>query len=166
MRLAVTTLGLASALIALPLVSAQPLIDLTEKSIELPFGEKNWDLSPMKADPVNLVKVSASQVSVRAEDPVTKERFSTEVKSVRFLLEFTRDLTVRDTDWTGVRPEPPFRFEFLDADGVTLRIVPGTYEGTPIGLKGRRVRVVLRMPEESVMGRTRKVVVAAKPYAF
>ncbi len=161
MRHVIAALCLASVL---PLVFAQPDVTIGEKPIELPFGEKNWDMSALNADPVKLVKVNANQLSVRAEDPTTKEKFSTEVKYVKFLLEFTRDLTVRDIEWTGVQPQPPFRFELHDADGVAIRTLQATYEGSLVGRKGRRVWVVLRMPEESVQRRTKKVLVDFKPY--
>jgi hypothetical protein len=164
MRHAIAVVCLASALAALPFVSAQPGFTAGEKPIDLPFGEKGWDMSAMNAEPVKLVRTSATQISVRAEDPETKAKFSTEVKYVRFLLEFTRDLTVRDIDWTGVQPQPPFRFEFQDADGVTQRIVPATYEGALVGRKGRRVWVVVKIPEESLERRTKKVVIDLKPY--
>jgi hypothetical protein len=81
---------------------------------------------------------------------------------VHIVLEFERDLTIRDTDWTGVQPKPPFRFDFLDKDGVTLSTQLGTYDGVFVGRRGRRVRVVLMMPPEVVMARTKKVLVDSK----
>jgi hypothetical protein len=144
-RLAAAVLFLGTAFVALPSVAAQPApVDTSA----LPVGKDAWDLRPLSGDPVKLVKVA----------------YDEKAKEARFVLEFTRDLTVRDIDWSGVRAQPPFRFQFEDADGVTLSSPLPTYEGVLVGLKGRRLRIVLKMPEPYVMDRTRKVVVDFKPY--
>jgi hypothetical protein len=167
-RLAAAVLVLGSACAALPLANAQPDVEVVkETTIDLPLKRDNWDLRQLDRDPVKLEKYTAIKRSIRLPsllpNPEKPER-PIEQTSVDFILEFVRDLTVRDTDWTGVRPEPPYRFDFLDADGVTLASQTARYEGIPIGRKGRRVRVVLTLPPEGVMSRAKKVVVEPRRY--
>jgi len=133
-RLSATILLLAFAFVGLPLVSAQPKGEAApaiDTSI-FPYAKGNWDLKALDGDPVKLVSINY----------VARPR----LRQAEFVLEFTRDLTVRDTDWSGVRPEPPFRFDFEDKDGVTVLSLRPTYAGVPIMLKGRRVRVVVSFP--------------------
>lgn len=188
-RLTAAVLFLAVAFVSPPLASAQPLgVIVKEEAIELPFGKANWDMRRLEEDPVKLVKVSAVKVQVAVVDPGSGRLSLREVTLVNFLLEFQRDLTVRDPDWTGPRPQPPFRFQFEDAEGVTLasesaeyggavvgakgrladlpapRALGAEYGGVPVGVKGRRVRVVLDLPEARVVARTKKVVIDHKPY--
>jgi hypothetical protein len=170
-RLAAAVFVLGSVCVALPLASAQPEFEVVKESVvELPLGKGNWDMRPFDRDPIKLVKFTAVKRQVRIPplllDPAKPEKPAKPIEqtSVEFILEFTRDLTVRDTDWTGVRPEPPFRFDFLDKDGVTLATQTAKYEGIPFARKGRRVRIVLAMPPEGVMGRTDKVLVEPKRY--
>ena len=71
---------------------------------------------------------------------------------------------MRDTDYRGFQPVPPFQFDFRDENGVALRLLPATYEGSLVGLEGLRLWVVLKLPEGRLMQRTAKVVVDPKPY--
>jgi hypothetical protein len=171
-RLAAAMLAFGSVCVALPLASAQPDVEVVKEStVELPLGKSKWDMSQLDRDPVKLVKYSATQRQIRIPPPFVdpekpeKPAKPVEQTSVEFILEFTRDLTVRDTDWTGVRPEPPFRFDFLDKDGVTITTQTAKYEGIPLGRKGRRVRIALLLPPERVMSRITKVLVEPKRYA-
>ena len=116
--------------LALPFVSAQPAEAPAIDTKTFPFAKGNWDLSALDHDPVKLVMASYDRT----------------FNQVQLVLEFTRDLTVRDIDWTGVRPEPPFRFNFEDKDGVTLLSLRGIYLGEPVMRKGRRVRVAVQFP--------------------
>ncbi len=167
-RLAAVVLVLGSACAALPFASAQPEAEVVkEDTVNLPLGKDHWSLQSFDRDPVKLVKYTAVKRTVRVPPVVTdperpgKPQEQT-ITSVDFILEFTRDVTVRDTAWTGVRPEPPFRFDFLDKDGVTLVSQPARYEGLPVGRMGRRVRVVLALPPERVLSRTERVLVEPK----
>jgi hypothetical protein len=146
-RLTAGVLVFVSALVLLTLLSPARA-GAQQKESDIPLGRAAWEMKGLDRDPVKLVKVSY--------DPDTKE--------VKWLLEFTRDLTVRDTDWAGVNPRPPFWFRFQDADGVTLASASAAYDGQLVGRFGRRVRVVLKLPEEEVMRRTKKVAIDPRPY--
>ena len=164
-RLPAAGLALAAALVALPIASAQPELEVVkEETVKLPLGLENWDIRQMQLDPVKVVKTDAVKRRLRPLDPEAKPEDFQEQTSAVFILEFVRDLTVRDTDWTGVRLDPPYRFDFLDADGVTLASQTARYDGIPIGRKGRRVRVVLALPPEGVMRRADRVLVEPKRY--
>jgi hypothetical protein len=139
-RLAGTVLVFALALVSLPLARAQP------GAGDLPGGKNSWDLRALDSDPVKLVKVEAAP----------------DGKVVRFILEFQRDLTVRDTDWHGPSPRPPYWFRFQDADGTTMRSEIAEYGSELVGQQGRRVRIVLTLPP--AWARTRKVIVDPRPY--
>src|SRR5437868_2243773 len=120
LRLAAAVL-LGSAFVTLPFASAETAPPpTTVDTSKLPRGKDAWDIRRMDEEPVKLVKVT----------------YDRDANEARFVLEFTRDLYVRDTDWGGVRPEPPFRFDFEDEDGVTLVSLAARYDGVPIGLKG------------------------------
>jgi hypothetical protein len=149
-RLAVALLLFASAFLVLPVVDAraQPADGAEPEISNLPLGKGAWDLHALDDDPVKLVKASYD-----------KER-----KVVRFLLEFRRDLTVRDTDWRGVAVRPPFWFRFEDADGVTLLSGEAEFGGQLVGLQGRRVRLILPWPDGPVGALAKKVVVDPRPY--
>ena len=150
LRLAVALLLFASASFVLPAMGARAwAADGAEPDISnLPLGRGAWDLHALDDDPVKLVKASYD-----------KER-----KVVRFLLEFRRDLTVRDTDWRGVAVRPPFWFRFEDADGVTLLSGEAEFGGQLVGLQGRRVRLILPWPDGPVGALAKKVVVDPRPY--
>jgi hypothetical protein len=140
LRLVAAIVAFASILLILPLALAQRhVIGGRDEAIELPFGRENWDLSLLDQDPVKLVKVSA--VKVRLQDSTHEVRF------VKFLLEFQRDLTVRDTDWGGIRPQVPFLFRFEDNNGVTIASENASYDGLFVGLQGRRVQMILPLPD-------------------
>jgi hypothetical protein len=164
-RLPAAGLALAAALVALPIASAQPELEVVkEETVKLPLGLENWDIRQMQLDPVKVVKTDAVKRRLRPLDPEAKPEDFQEQTSAVFILEFVRDLTVRDTDWTGVRPEPPFRFEFEDKDGVTIWSQAPRYEGIPIGRKGRKVRVLVPMPPAGVLARSKKVMVDPRRY--
>jgi hypothetical protein len=188
-RLAVAVLIAGSACVALPAALAQPDVEVVKEStIELPLGTKNWDMRQLDREPVRMVSYTAVKRQVKVPSPLppsersdkpekpekpekpgkpeelNKPAATIEQTVVAFVLEFERDLTIRDTDWTGVRPEPPYRFDFLDKDGVTLASELARYEGIPVGRKGRRVRVVLTLPAERLMSRVARVVVEPKRY--
>jgi hypothetical protein len=171
LRLAAAVFVVGSVCVALPLASAQPEGEvIKETDVELPKGQRNWDMRQLDHDPVKLVRYSAVKRLIRIPpvvvDPEKPEKPGKPIEqtTVDFILEFTRDLTVRDTDWTGVRPEPPFRFDLLDKDGVTLTSLTAKYEGIPFGRKGRRVRVALTLPPEGMMSRIERVIVEPKRY--
>src|SRR5262245_44486737 len=116
------------AFVLLPLASAQPAGDGAEADVaNLPLGKDAWDLRALNDEPVKLVKAT----------------YDADRRVVRIILEFQRDLTVRDTDWRGFAVRPPFWFRFQDADGATMRSEGAEFGSELIGLKGRRVRVVL-----------------------
>ncbi len=127
------------------LASAQPA-GADSATIDLPGGKNTWDLRALDTDPVKLVKADASP----------------DGKVVRFILEFQRDLTVRDTDWRGPTPRPPYWFRFQDADGTTIHSEMAEYASELVGLQGRRVRIVLIVPP--AWARTKKVIVDPRPY--
>ena len=164
-RLTTAVLLFASAFIVLPLVSAEAPKPTEFDTTIFPYAKGNWDLKAMDADPVKLVKINY------IDRP--------KLKQAEFVLEFTRDLTVRDTDWSGVRPEPPFRFNFEDKDGVTILSLRPVYVGDPIMAKGRRVRIAVQFPAPPpppdmlteldrqrlfYLTQAKKVVVDLKPY--
>ncbi len=140
-RLAAVLLVLAAPFTLLPSVRADDTADL-------PLGNDAWDLRQMDQDPVKLVKHSY--------DPDTKE--------ARFIIEFQRDLTVRDIDWTGVRARPPYWFRFENADRVAITSVIPEYDSVLIGQRGRRVQFTLKLPDKKTMDQIKKVVVDHRPY--
>ncbi|HKI33845.1 MAG TPA: hypothetical protein VKA46_18475 [Gemmataceae bacterium] len=144
LRLVVAILVLASALLAFPAALAQRhVVGGRDEAIDLPFGKDNWDMRELEQDPVKLVKVTAVKVRLSEGDR--------DVRFVKFVLEFQRDLTVRDTEWGGVRPQPPFLFRFQDENGVTLASETGSYDSVFVGLQGRRVQMVLPLPDSPVV---------------
>src|SRR5262245_52519989 len=148
-RLAVAVLVVASAFVFLPLAPAQPAGDDARPDIgDLPLGKGAWDLRTLDDDPVRLVKAT----------------YDGDRRAVRIILELTRDLTIRDTDWRGVAVRPPFWFRFQDADGVTLRSESAEFGSELVGLKGRRVRIVLPWQPGLLTALTKKVVVDHRPY--
>jgi hypothetical protein len=148
-RLAASVLVVASAFVLLPLVSAQPAGEVAKPDIgQLPLGKDAWDLRALDADPVELVKAS----------------YDADRRVVRIILQFRRDLTVRDTDWRGVTVRPPFWFRFQDADGTTLRSEGAEFGSELVGLQGRRVRLVVPWPTGVLPALTKKVIVDPRPY--
>ncbi len=147
-RLAAIVLVVASALVLLPLVSAQPAGRARPDIGELPLGKDAWDLRALDADPVELVKAT----------------YDPDRRVVRIILQFRRDLTVRDTDWRGVTARPPFWFRFQDADGTTLRSEGAEFGSELVGLEGRRVRLVVPWPAGVLPALTKKVIVDPRPY--
>ena len=147
-RLAAAILIVGSAFV-LPLASAQPAVDGPEADVaNLPLGKDAWDLRALDADPVKLVKAT----------------YDPDRRVVRIVLELRRDLTVRDIDWRGLSIRPPYWFRFQDADGVTMRSESAEFGSELIGLKGRRVRIVLPWPPGLLAALTKKVVVDHRPY--
>jgi hypothetical protein len=171
-RLSAAGLALAAALVILPIASAQLEEDVVQQdTVKLPLGLENWDIRQMEQDPVKVIRIQGVKRRIRLPPPETKPEGKPEPRetfqeqtSAEIILEFVRDLTVRDTDWTGVRPEPPFRFQFEDKDGVTLWTQPARYEGIVLGRKGRRVRVIVPMPPKPILDRTKKIVVDPRRY--
>jgi hypothetical protein len=147
-RLTVGALVLVSAVVPLALPCWPARADEKGAKAELPLGRDAWDMRRLEQDPVKLVKVTYY--------PATRE--------VKWVLEFTRDLTVRDIDWHSLSKSAPFWFRFQDEDGVTLVSASAAYDGVLVGLRGRRVRVVLKLPDEEVMRRTKKVMIDPRPY--
>jgi hypothetical protein len=136
---------------------------IREESIDVPFGEANWDTRPLNEDPVSLKKVGAVRASVAYVDRDGKTLRVQPLTLVRFVLELQRDLTVRDPDWTGIRPRPPFLVRFQDADGVALLVPaeserPG-YDCTFVGQAKARLRMVVLIPDPPVAARTKKVMI-------
>lgn len=137
---------------------------IREEPIDVPFGVANWGTRPLNEDPVSLKKVSAVRASVLYVDPRDRKTLRVQpLTLVRFVLELQRDLTVRDPDWTGIRPRPPFLIRFQDAEGVALR-VPAlserpVYDCTFVGQAKARLRIVVLIPDRPVAARTKKVMI-------
>jgi hypothetical protein len=145
-RLALALLLLAPPVLALCPAAGQPAGTAADETIDLPFGKDAWDVRALNDDPVRLVKATSDR----------------DEREVRLILEFRRDLTVRDTDWTVLQPQPPFWFRFQDRDGTTIASLAGTYGSLPVGRKGRNVRVVLKWPP--FLDGTSSVIVDHKGY--
>jgi hypothetical protein len=145
-RLTVGVLVLASAVV--PLALSPSPAGAGQEQTRLPLGKEAWDVRALNRDPVKLVK----------------ETYDPKAREVQWVVEFTRDLTVRDIDWVGLNSRPPFWVRFQDEDGVTQLSTTPAYDGTLVGLFGRRVRLVLRLPDKEVMDRTKKVVIDPRPY--
>jgi hypothetical protein len=194
-RLAAALLVVVSAALALPVASAQRTVAAgPEAAIELPFGRAAWDLTALYQDPVKLEKISAVKVPIQDEKEKDDEKEKKDVKDkhearfVKFILQFQRDLTVRDAEWNRVRPQPPYAFRFLDENGVILASESATFDSVLVGLEGRRVQMLLKLPDAPVVqnidivdprfgerltlllpgppvsARTKKVIVDFKPY--
>jgi hypothetical protein len=99
-----------------------------------------WKLERLSQEPVKLLKATP--------DPTGTQ--------VRFLVEFTRPLTLaEEMDWQ--RPEGLVVFRFLDEDGVVIRTVKPGFEGEMISKKGARLRIVLAMPDERTLAQTHSI---------
>jgi hypothetical protein len=111
-----------------------------------------------------------------------KASYDPQSQEVKFVLEFQRSLLLQDIEWFGGREpsvvsdvgghtlllrepawagtgRPPYLARFLDEDGVTLVSARPRYDGVLIGLQGQRVRLVLSLPGQEVLARTRAVVI-------
>src|SRR5262249_26612307 len=76
---------------------------------------------------------------------------------VRFIIEFTRAPTFTEQyDWE--RHNGAVTFRFLDDDGLIIRSVQPHWEGEFVPKKGVRMALVLPMPDEKTLLRTRSVV--------
>jgi hypothetical protein len=131
----------------------------------LPFGDWTWDLSKFNHDPVRLVKATYS------------------ARELRVVLEFQRNLSFLDEEWTGPRSlrvlvdsygnalqvrvsppdimteRPPYLFLFEDEDGATIAAVRPRFDSEVIGIQGQRLRLVLTLsdrPEQEVQFIARK----------
>jgi hypothetical protein len=100
-----------------------------------------WDLDLLNHEPFKLIKATPD----------------TRGTQVRFLIEFTRPPTFSEQyDWQ--RHNGAVVFRFLDEDGIIIRSVLPTWEGEFVPKKGVRLALVLPMPDERTLMRTRTVV--------
>jgi hypothetical protein len=100
-----------------------------------------WELDALNREPFRLIKA-------------TPEARGTQV---RFLIEFTRPPTLSEQyDWE--RHNGAVVFRFLDEDGLVLRSVQPSWQGEFVPKKGARMALVMPMPDERTLMRTRTVV--------
>jgi hypothetical protein len=94
-----------------------------------------WKLERLSQEPFKLLRATP--------DPKGTE--------VRFLIEFTRPITLAEQiDW--LRPDGgPVVFRFLDADGVVMQSVTPRLEGQLVYRRGTRIRLVLPMPDPRIL---------------
>jgi hypothetical protein len=159
-RLAIAVFSLAIIITGLAPVGAQPP-DLKP----LPFSTWAWDLDKLNCDPVRVVKATYT------------------ARELKVVLEFQRNLSFLDEEWTGPRSlrvlvdsygnalqvrvsppdimteRPPFLFLFEDEDGATIVSVRPRFDSEVIGIQGQRLRIVLTLadrPEQEVQFIARK----------
>ena len=103
--------------------------------------EVKWDLDVLKREPFMLIKATP--------DPRGTQ--------VRFIIEFTRPPTFSE-QYYWERQNGAVVFRFLDEDGLVIRSVQPTWQGEFIPKKGARLALVLPMPDQQTLRRTRTVV--------
>src|SRR5438874_494631 len=127
---------LAAVLLAPGISAAQVFPDLRESLPQL-----KWDLETLKREPFKLIKATP--------DPRGSQ--------VRFIIEFTRPPTFSEQyEWE--RHNGAVVFRFLDEDGLVLRSVQPSWQGEFVPKKGARMALVLPMPDQQTLRRTRTVV--------
>jgi hypothetical protein len=111
----------------------------------LPLGEDAWDMKVFDKEPFKLVRTS----------------YDDKAREVRWVLEFTRNVSDPEVGSVGywVDHASPFRVRLRDEDGVIFKTLPLTCEGEFKCLKGDRVRVVFRLPEDAVWSKVKAVLV-------
>jgi hypothetical protein len=105
-----------------------------------PPDQLKWNVERLHHDPFKLIKA--------VPDP--------DKGQVQFVLEFTRAPSFTELyDWE--RAGGPLVFRFLDEDGVVLKSVKPTLDGEMLAKTGARFRLLLPLPDERVLARTRSV---------
>jgi hypothetical protein len=99
-----------------------------------------WNLDRLNKNPFKLIK--------SAPDPQRGQ--------VRFVVELTRRPELTEIfDWEN--RGGPVVFRFRDDDGIILRTVKPRPEGESVAEKGARFRLVLLMPDQETLNRTRSI---------
>jgi len=99
-----------------------------------------WQLDRLSREPFRLIKATP--------DP--------EHGQVRLVIEFTRAPSFTELyDWERVGA--PVVFRFLDEDGVSLRTIVPKVDGEIVRKEGTRFRLLLPLPDEKILARTRSV---------
>lgn len=129
--------ALAAAAAAAPREASAPAPASAGKAPE----QVKWELGRLSQEPFRLLKATP--------DP--------ERGRVQFLLEFTRP-PVPSEEYALERGGGAFVFRFLDEDGVVLKTVVPQVEGEIVARQGARFRVVLTMPDQRTLARTRFIV--------
>ncbi len=101
-----------------------------------------WDLKRLDEDPVRLIKAVHGLAGGRTA----------------FVVELTRTVNKPSEVLEWERGDP-FVFRFLDEDEVVLKTVRPQLDGELVREKGRRFRLVVSLPEERILARTKKVLV-------
>jgi len=100
-----------------------------------------WELDLLNKEPFKLIKATPDARGTQ----------------VRFIVEFTRPPTLSEQyDWE--RHNGAIVFRFLDEDGLIIRSIQPHWEGEYVPKKGVRLALVLPMPDEKTLMRTRSVV--------
>jgi hypothetical protein len=105
-----------------------------------PSDQLKWNLERLSNDPFKLVKATP--------DP--------ESGQVRFVLEFTRSPSLTEL-YHWQLAGGPLVFRFLDEDGVVLKSVVAKLDGEMVAKSGRRIRLLLPLPDEKTLALTRSV---------
>jgi hypothetical protein len=105
-----------------------------------PPDQLKWNVERLHHDPFKLIKA--------VPDP--------DKGQVQFVLEFTRAPSLTELyDWE--RAGGPLVFRFLDEDGVVLKSVKPKLDGEMLAKTGARFRLLLPLPDETILARTRSV---------
>jgi len=132
--------ALALAVLAVGLLPPGQAADPTPTGPNLP--QVKWELDRLNQEPFKLIKATP--------DP--------RGTLVRFVVEFTRPPRPSEQqDWE--RHNGAVVFRFLDEDGIIIRSVQPSWEGEFVPKKGARMAILLPMPDERTLRRTRSVVV-------
>jgi hypothetical protein len=127
-----------AAMLILPAISAAhwPPLHLPAA----PPDQLKWNVERLHHDPFKLIKA--------VPDPDNGH--------VQFVLEFTRTPSFTELyDWE--RAGGPLVFRFLDEDGVVLKSVTPKLDGEMLAKSGARFRLLLPLPDEKILARTRSV---------
>jgi hypothetical protein len=134
---------LAAAIAALAAILILPAISAAWPPLHLadaPPDQLKWNVERLHRDPFKLIKA--------VPDP--------DNGNVRFVLEFTRAPSLTELyDWE--RAGGPLVFRFLDEDGVVLKSVTPKLDGEMLAKPGARFRLLLPLPDEKTLARTRSV---------
>jgi hypothetical protein len=139
----------AGLLIALAGASAavQDKAEKKDDKVELPLGESAWDIKVFSQEPIKVVRTS----------------YDSKAREVKWVIEWTRDLKELEDNhiyeragWAEGRA--PFKFRFMDEDGVVLKVIRGSHEGEFARKKGDRIRIFVQLPEDAVFSKIKKIV--------
>jgi hypothetical protein len=140
---AVLAAGVVTTVLLGPARCAEPVPAPTPAPVDTKgaLPAVKWELDPLNKEPFKLIKATPD----------------TRGSQVRFLIEFTRPPTPSEQfDWE--RHNGAVVFRFLDEDGLVIRSVLPRWEGEFVPKKGARLALVLPMPDEKTLQRTRSVV--------